>query len=378
MAYGFTYTLPTITGSHSDFPVLMRGSDFPSTAIDGTSNAIDDGGGNLRAYTSDTKITQLAVEVVSFISSGSPSAEVWVSIPTAATGNTIFIEADSVETSQPASGSTYGSEAVWSGDEAIYHCDSTLDSTGNGNTLTLGSEITQNSDSFEFSAANSNSKITHTQIDLATGYFILKFNPTTTGNGIILGHSTNTQNWSGPFDGGYQCNTGSSNTPIPIPASGVNYYAVVSSIGGTANVELFDSSGVSEGVETASNIPGWHPNMLGDYTEGGGVRFSGKVFEYQLSTTAESQSYLDTKIDNMSSSSNWGSVGTWADSSSEPTADCYIGFIGTITDPALYPCGFIGSISDENGFIGIIEEIDRGFIGSISDTNGFNGSICDD
>ncbi|MCP5003440.1 MAG: hypothetical protein GY941_05730, partial [Planctomycetes bacterium] len=86
MAYGFIYTLPTITGSHSSYPILLKVADFPATSIDGTANAFANGGGDLVAYTSSAKTTQLPVEVVSFVSSGTPSAEVWVKIPTAATG----------------------------------------------------------------------------------------------------------------------------------------------------------------------------------------------------------------------------------------------------------------------------------------------------
>ena len=61
-----------------------------------------------------------------------------------------------------------------------------------------------------------------------------------------------------------------------------------------------------------------------------------------------------------------------------PTPDCYAGFIGTITDPLIDPCGFIGSISDSAGFTGSIDATNAGFTGSISDKNGFNGSICND
>ncbi|MCP4144456.1 MAG: LamG domain-containing protein, partial [bacterium] len=139
MSYGFLYTLPTISGTHSDFPVLLKTADFPSAAIDGTANAIDNGGGNLIAYTSSAKTTQLPVEVVTFVSSGSPDAEVWVKTGTAETSGTIYIEADAVQSSQPAVTATYGRNAVWAAYEAVYHLktvSSIVDATGNGNTGT--------------------------------------------------------------------------------------------------------------------------------------------------------------------------------------------------------------------------------------------------
>jgi len=45
MAYGFTYRLPTITGTHTYFPVVMREFDFPASAIDGGASSILNGGG---------------------------------------------------------------------------------------------------------------------------------------------------------------------------------------------------------------------------------------------------------------------------------------------------------------------------------------------
>lgn len=138
MAFGFTYTLPTITGSHTDFPVVLKTADFPSAALDGTANAIDNGGGNLRAYTDDTKATQLPLEVVTLVSSGSPQAEVWVKVPTAATGNTIYLEADDVATTQPAVTDTYGRNAVW--DYPRFHLEDGVDSSGTISDLNLNGQ----------------------------------------------------------------------------------------------------------------------------------------------------------------------------------------------------------------------------------------------
>jgi hypothetical protein len=118
-------------------PLLITEDDLPSGAYNGA-NAFANGGGDFVAYTDSTKATQLPVEVVSFVTGASPSIEVWVK-RTAATGNTIYVEADAVQTAQPAVTATYGRNAVWSDYEYVYHFSDTVasavltDSTGNGN-----------------------------------------------------------------------------------------------------------------------------------------------------------------------------------------------------------------------------------------------------
>jgi hypothetical protein len=157
MAFGFTRTLPTITGSHSDFPVLLTDGSFPTAAVDGGANSIDNGGGNLRAYTDDTKATQLPLEVVTFVTGGAPDVQVWVKIPVAATGNTIYLEADSVATTQPAVTDTYGRNAVWQNQyHHVYHFnDDGVDSVGTGEDI-ITTGATFNDDSNGTRAININ------------------------------------------------------------------------------------------------------------------------------------------------------------------------------------------------------------------------------
>jgi hypothetical protein len=110
--YATTITLPTITGSHSDFPVLLTAGDFPTLALDGA-NAFTNGGGNLIAYEDSTKAVRLPVHIFTFVTGASP--EVYMRVKTTAqTGQTIYLVADSTQTVQPAASSTYGSEAVYS------------------------------------------------------------------------------------------------------------------------------------------------------------------------------------------------------------------------------------------------------------------------
>jgi hypothetical protein len=148
MAFGTTITVPTVTGSHNDFSAVIvcngARNDLPSGAYNGA-NEILNGGGNLRAYTDSSKTTQLPVEIVSFVTGASPQIEVWIKLPAGnpmVTAATIYIEADTVETAQPAVTNAYGRNAVWTDFGAVWHLDSLIDSTGNGNDLTAGGDPT--------------------------------------------------------------------------------------------------------------------------------------------------------------------------------------------------------------------------------------------
>ncbi len=120
MAYGFTKTLPAITGSHSNFPVLLREFDFPAEAIDGSASSILNDGGNLRAYTDDTKTTRLALHVIRLVTGSTPHIVVRIKIPSAFTEATIYIESDDIETTQPAVTNLYGRNAVYSNNYEIF------------------------------------------------------------------------------------------------------------------------------------------------------------------------------------------------------------------------------------------------------------------
>ena len=142
MAYGFTYTLPTVT-TESNFPVILKTADFPATAIDASANSFATGGGEMMAYTDSTKTTQLPLEIVTFVSSATvPDAEVWVKVTSLVTGGTIYLEKDDTQTVQPAvTDATGGRNAVWTDYWRVFHlveafngtAGGYIDSSGNGN-----------------------------------------------------------------------------------------------------------------------------------------------------------------------------------------------------------------------------------------------------
>lgn len=135
MAFPADYTLlgdlefPSVTGSHTDFVALIKYDDLTASML----SSIDNGGGDLRFSSDAAGTTQLACEVVEFDTVGN-SVQVWVKVPSAATGNKFYIWGDNTGDSQPAVTDTYGRNAVWSDYDAVFHFLSgsrTVDSTGN-------------------------------------------------------------------------------------------------------------------------------------------------------------------------------------------------------------------------------------------------------
>ena len=103
------YELPSITGSHTDFPLYLKYADFTSGAL----ASIDDGGGDLRFSSDAAGTNQLPCHVVEFDKVGN-DVEVRIKIPTGATSEVIHIWGDNTGDSQPAVTDTFGRNAVYS------------------------------------------------------------------------------------------------------------------------------------------------------------------------------------------------------------------------------------------------------------------------
>ncbi len=123
------------TGSHLNVPVLITLSHLNSEIVDAGSNSALNGGGDVRFSTDLAGTTQLACEIVSFVTNASaPSreCEIWVKIPSVSTSaNTdIYIWYNKAGESQPAVSAAFGRDAVWAGYEFLTH-DMINDSSGN-------------------------------------------------------------------------------------------------------------------------------------------------------------------------------------------------------------------------------------------------------
>ena len=126
-----TVAVGKVTGVLSNFTALITEDNFATAAIDGGANSILNGGGNLRCYTDDTKAVQIPIEVITFVTGGAPKVRVWVLNPTLQDGDTVYIEADTVATSQPIVTNTYGRNSVWVDYVGVYHLYDYTDSSGN-------------------------------------------------------------------------------------------------------------------------------------------------------------------------------------------------------------------------------------------------------
>jgi len=349
MAFGFTYTLPTISGSHSDFPVILKTVDFPAASIDGTANAIDNGGGNLRAYEDDTKAVQLSVEIVVFVSSGSPEAQVWIKT-TAATSNTIFIEADDVATNQPAVGAAFGRNSVWPDYEIVSH-NLTEDSTGNytGAFSQNGSPTVVDgpfgaSGGYSFNGSNQWRDVSMGGRDPLDGVIN---NQDVTAQAYLSSSSTDSNNravhirntaWSGiqllqnggaSNSFGIQSLMGSGNAnaryKVSSDASVYNNVVGITEFDGVGapdagDLLYIDADSTSQ-LTSASNLGGGTTGnfiRFGARSDGVGDYF-GSISEVRFRKDALSSDWITTEEDNQSSSVAWGVVGAWADDSGATT-----------------------------------------------------------
>ena len=134
----FTRTLPAPSATISGGFVFLLSAGWFTQAntgaagspIDGGTNSLANGGGDMKIFSDTAATTQLPIEVVSFVTGGSPSAQVWVRTPSYTAGDTITIGKDDTQTVQPAVGAAFGRDAAWADWEIVSH-DGVTDSTGN-------------------------------------------------------------------------------------------------------------------------------------------------------------------------------------------------------------------------------------------------------
>ncbi|GAI89034.1 unnamed protein product, partial [marine sediment metagenome] len=138
----FTRTLPAPTATISGGFVFLLSAGWFTQAntgaagspIDGGTNSIANGGGDMQIFSDTSTTTQLPIEVVTFVTGGSPQCQVWVRTPSYTAGDTITIGKDDTQTTQPAVGAAFGRNATWVDFEYNFHLDSInklIDSTGN-------------------------------------------------------------------------------------------------------------------------------------------------------------------------------------------------------------------------------------------------------
>jgi len=144
------------------------------------------GGGDIRCYSDVGLTTELAREIVS-CDTATDTGEMHVKVTSLTTTAVVYVTTDG-SSSEPASTATYGRNNVWSDYVGVYHLESlTLDSTGNGYTLTNNNTVaniaSQIGDGADFTATNTNKTLTN-----ATNF------------GMGTGTDITMQTWFSPYD----------------------------------------------------------------------------------------------------------------------------------------------------------------------------------
>ncbi len=140
-----TINASQVSANLLDFPVLITLEHLNDEVIDAGAYSAINGGGDIRFSGDANGNNPLAIEIVNFVTSSNPSnrkCQIWVKVPSVSStiNTTIYIWYNKTGESQPISSSTYGSQAVWSDYEAVWHMDSSpagiiYDATGKGHNL---------------------------------------------------------------------------------------------------------------------------------------------------------------------------------------------------------------------------------------------------
>ena len=190
----FTRTLPAPTATISGGFVFLLSTGWFTDAdlgaagspIDGGTNSLANGGGDIQAFSDTACTNQLPLEVVTFVTGGTPEAQVWIRTSGYSSGDTITIGKDDTQIAQPGNTATYGRDAVWADDLRAYHLlESTgsiaTDSAGNtdgtyqGSLPTLGANFGQ-----DFDGSNNYVDVTNSAIDFSAFTFSARINPDST------------------------------------------------------------------------------------------------------------------------------------------------------------------------------------------------------
>ncbi len=120
-----------ISGSNVNFPVLLTQDNFPIEMMDDGLNSALNGGGDVRFSEDAAGLTRLPCEIVSFVTGGTPSAEIHVKLPTLNAGadKTFYVWYKKAAETQPLVTDPYGRNAVWAGYAFVSHDGGVTEST---------------------------------------------------------------------------------------------------------------------------------------------------------------------------------------------------------------------------------------------------------
>jgi len=113
--FSLTVTPAKVAATLSNFPAYVDLSEMPALFW----STVTNGGGDIRVFSDAGLSTELAREVVT-CATATDTGEMHTKVSSLTTSTVIYITVDGAST-EPSAGSTYGSEAVWTDYNAVYH-----------------------------------------------------------------------------------------------------------------------------------------------------------------------------------------------------------------------------------------------------------------
>ena len=359
--FGFTTTVKAgqIPSAQSNFTWLVTTENFPLNAINGGANSLLNGGGDLRCYTDNTKTTQLPIELVTFVTGGTPEIVVWGLSPLLGVGDTVYFEKDLTEISQPPVTDTYGRNAVWlPNNKNVWHLSegsgtTYTDSTGVADGSSSGSGITSTTGISNSTAVESDgtASIT-TSVNPDNTYLGIdmwaSFDDITTGD-MVTGVSGGSQRlYLGVRNGGFLgAAVGDSfifkTDPIDFSVSTLVKMTIVAD-SGTGRVYV---NGVQKATFSYS-FSGTQANdfqMLGLGGGGGSFNLNGKSQHVRIPKVIHSADYLLSEYNNQSSPTDFWESSAWE----EQTGDIEVYDFSGIISHSLSLSAALSKTANKNG-----------------------------
>lgn len=332
-----------IPGSLTDFPVLLTKDTLPSEMFDadGSYPALN-GGGDIRFSSDSAGATQLACEIVSFVTDNNPangSAEIWVKVPSvSSSANTvIYVWYNKAGESQPAVTDTYGRNNVWDSNfKMVQHLkdattSTTTDSTSNGNNgskkaasepveatgkIEKGQNFDGNDDYVQIADANSLDFTSEITIE---AWINGDSFTTGTGNGIIAKSAFDSSHGAfflaligtTPVKWGFGLNNGIGEIYNNTPSTGTWYY-VVARYKKNTNWNIYaNNSSVASGTAPNTDIAADANNIrIAQYYSATTRTFDGVIDEVKLSNVYRSNDWIGASYNNQNAPSTFATEGT--------------------------------------------------------------------
>ncbi len=320
----------------TDFPFLVTLDHLNTEVVDGGANSALNGGGDLRFSSDAAGSNRLAIEVVEFATSAIPAnrrCQVWVKIPSlsATTDTTIYVWYNKTGETQPATTDTYGSQAVWSGYEAVWHMENDpsatapqiLDATGNGHNLTSSGSMTSGDvvsgaigNAITFDGSNDRFALASNAI-IPNGSFTItsyvNWNGSNSYNAVVANSSPWSGIWVNNGSGGravYSDGTQRFSNTGTVPANTVVKVDFVVTSGDSQH--FFDGNGDATSTQAISS---GNLAYVGAESTSGGF-FAGWLDEIRISPSSRTASWLKTEHNNQIAPASFATEGASGDASS--------------------------------------------------------------